>query len=63
MSQPIWNLSAIEPYTCKPARHYPSVSPKQKIMIWLVALLASWLMSLGLVKLTLTLYGMLGHLT
>lgn len=62
MSQPIWHPPNIERYTCKPARRYQAFSPKQKIVIWLVAVILSWLMGLGVVKLGLMLYALLGQL-
>lgn len=62
MFQPIWYPPEIERYTCRPTRPYRPLSPLQKIMIWFAALLASWLMGLGVVKLSLVLYTVLGRL-
>ena len=59
MSQPIWHPPRIEHDTSKPTRRYRAFSPKEKIMIWLAALASSWLMGLGVVKLSLMLYTVL----
>jgi hypothetical protein len=62
MSQPIWHPPNIERYTNKPTQRYQAFSAKQKMVIWLAAVVSSWLMGLGVVKLSLILYAMLGQL-
>ncbi len=59
MSQPIWLPPNLEQYTCKPMQRYQTFPPKQKILIWLVAVFLTWLMGLGVVKLSLILYALL----
>jgi hypothetical protein len=60
MSQAIWRPPNFEHYTCKPAQRYQDFSHNQKIVVWLLALVSSWLMGLGVVKLGLMLYAILG---
>ena len=59
MLQPLWHPPNIEHYICTPTRCYRAFSPKQKILIWLLTVVLSWLMGLGVVKLSLILYDML----
>lgn len=60
MSQSIWHPPNSKRCTCKPTKRYQAFSAQQKILIWLAALVLSWLMGLGVVKLSLILYAMLG---
>lgn len=62
MSQPNWHPPGIKGYGYNPTRRSQAFSPKQKIITWLAALLSTWLMGLGLVKLSVMLYGVLKQL-
>lgn len=61
MSQSVWHPPNIERYTGKPIPSYRALSHKQKVLIWLLAVASSWLMGLGVVKLSLILYVVLGQ--
>ena len=63
MTQSNWRPPNIERYTCKPTRSYQDFSPKQKISIWLLAILSTWLMGLGVVKLILMMFVFIERVT
>lgn len=61
MSQSVWRPPNIDRYTGQPTQCYRAFSPKQKVLIWLLAVVLSWFMGLGVVKLSLILYDVLGQ--